>query len=326
MHANAAFWRQSSSVDNAYNHHLKKTMWPIRLNLLQKLQLMGYCFRDMPDDKHVETDSGKKSYLMESKDEAKRLDIKTDPDELRQQATWCNIRPGTKVLDVGCGPGRTTSILHSMLQPGGSIVGVDFSEERVSHAKRLFGNIPGVDFKVRDFTKPMDDLGSFDIVWVRFVLEYFKRESPEIVRNLISNLNPDGQLCLLDLDYNCLNHYELPSRMNDIIHRFMERLEERHNFDPYAGRKLYSYLFDLGFRDIEMNLMAHHLIYGEIRPEDEFNWIKKLEVASSHMRDIFNDYPGGYDAFFTDFKTFFHDPRRFTYTPIIMARGKKPLG
>ena len=273
---------------------------------------------------NIDMSPKKKSYLMESKDEARRLDIKTDPQELRQQAKWCGIRPGLRVLDVGCGPGRTTSILHSMLQPGGSIVGVDFSEDRISYAKRLFGDTPGIDFELRDFTKPMDDLGSFDIVWVRFVLEYFRKESLDIVKNLSLNLKQNGWLCLLDLDYNCLNHYELPVQMNNIIHRFMGRLEKRHNFDPYAGRKLYSYLFDLGFRDIEMNLMAHHLIYGKISPEDEFNWIKKLEVASSHMMDIFNDYPGGYERFFADFRSFFHDPRRFTYTPIIMARGKRP--
>ncbi|RLA98007.1 MAG: hypothetical protein DRG37_07195, partial [Deltaproteobacteria bacterium] len=66
---------------------------------------------------NIDMSPKKKSYLMESKDEARRLDIKTDPQELRQQAKWCGIRPGLRVLDVGCGPGRTTSILHSMLQP-----------------------------------------------------------------------------------------------------------------------------------------------------------------------------------------------------------------
>ena len=67
------------------------------------------------------------SYLMENDEEAFRLDIKTDPEAVREQALWCGIKPGLRVLDVGCGPGKTTSILREMVQPNGQAVGIDFS-------------------------------------------------------------------------------------------------------------------------------------------------------------------------------------------------------
>ena len=107
-------------------------------------------------------------------------------------------------------------------------------------------------------------------------------------------------------------------------------LQYKYNFDPYAGRKLYAYLYDLGYRDIQLNLLAHHLIYGKIRDEDLFNWIKKVEIASLKTKDLqtkelFKNYPGGHDAFFEDFTKFFLSPRRFTYTPLILCKGKKPL-
>ena len=41
-------------------------------------------------------------------------------------------------------------------------------------------------------------------------------------------------------------------------------LEREKNFDPHAGRKLYSYLYDLGFDDIDIQLTADHMIFGEI--------------------------------------------------------------
>ena len=44
----------------------------------------------------------------------------------------------------------------------------------------------------------------------------------------------------------------------------------------YCGRKLYSFLYDLGFEQIRVNIVPHHLIYGEIRDLDFFNWIKKI--------------------------------------------------
>jgi 2-polyprenyl-3-methyl-5-hydroxy-6-metoxy-1,4-benzoquinol methylase len=262
---------------------------------------------------------------MEDPEETNRLEIKTHPEVIREQAQWCGVKSGLRVLDAGCGPGKTTSILHQMLQPAGSMLGMDYSEERIHYAIEHYGQESGIDFHIHDLRDPIEGVGLFDIVWVRFVLEHNLAETPTIVRNLTNCLNPGGILCLIDLDHNCLNHYGLPPNMEQILFRLMAILEERHNFDPYAGRKLYANLYDLGYEDIEMDLIAHHLFYGKIRDEDIFNWIRKTETASLKMKELFEDYPGGYDDFFADFKKFFLDPRRFTYTPLILCKGRKPL-
>ncbi|MEN6446650.1 MAG: methyltransferase type 11, partial [Syntrophaceae bacterium] len=169
------------------------------------------------------------------------------------------------------------------------------------------------------------DLGQFDFIWVRFVLEYHLEGAADIIRNLAKSLKPDGCLSLLDLDYNCLSHYPVPQEMDAILKKLVDRMARKYNFDPFVGRKLYTYLYDLGFRDIEVNLIPHHLIYGELRSSDDFNWIKKLQMASVKASDLFEAYPGGFDAFFNDFTSFFHDTRRFTYTPLIMCKGKRPV-
>lgn len=263
-------------------------------------------------------------YLMENSEESLRLEMKTDMDAVRRQAEWCGIKPGMRVLDLGCGPGKTTQILHELVQPGGSVVGIDISQERIDHAINLYGDKPGMEFFVRDLRKSMDDIGCFDIIWIRFVLEYLRKESRTVVNDLKSLLHPGGWLCLLDLDYNCLNHYALPEPMQAVLPKLMALLDERYNFDTFAGRKLYSYLFDGRYGQIEANMTAHHLIYGKARESDIFNWTKKIEVTAQILEPVFTDYPGGIDGFKEDFKTFFVDPRRFTYTPLIMCRGMKP--
>ncbi|NLN59254.1 MAG: class I SAM-dependent methyltransferase [Deltaproteobacteria bacterium] len=263
-------------------------------------------------------------YLMENAVEAARLDVKTDPDAVRSQAAWCGVKAGLRVLDLGCGSGRTTAILREMVEPGGSVVGIDYSADRIAYARHHFGNRPGMDFLIRDLTGPIEDIGKFDIIWVRFVLEYYRRESPSIVRNLKELLSPDGFLCLIDLDCNCLGHYELPPRMATVLPKMMAFLDERYNFDTYAGRKLYSYLYDLRFKNIEATLMAHHLIYGEARESDLFNWLTKVRVSMEKMDGLFTDYPGGAPAFLREFENFFRDPGRFTYTPMILCKGQRP--
>lgn len=266
------------------------------------------------------------SYMMENFEESIRLEIKTDPAAVLEQARWCGLKPGMRVLDAGCGPGKVTSILKELIQPHGEITGVDYSSERVEYAREHYGQGEGIDFKVHDLRQPLENMGKFDLVWVRFVLEYNRAESEEIVRNLKSCLKPGGYLCLLDLDLNCLNHYQVPVKMEEVLFSLMDKLEKEHNFDPYAGRKLYAYMYDQGFEDIEMDLVPHHLFYGDkIRKEDLFNWIKKVEVASTKASEIFDAYDGGHKAFFEDFNSFFMDARRFTYTPLIICKGVKPF-
>ena len=261
------------------------------------------------------------SYLMENLEETFRLETKTDRNAVREQAEWCGIKPGMRILDAGCGPGLVTSILNEMVQPGGEVVGIDFSEERIRHAEERYGGISDIHFKWQDLRKPMGELGTFDLIWVRFVLEYFRSESPEIVKNLAASLKPGGLMCLLDLDYNCLSHYELDPEIEKTLFKLMKELEQNHNFDPYCGRKLYAFLYDLGFQNIQVNVSAHHLIYGHASDSDYFNWYKKVEVASEKAERLFENYPGGREAFLADFKNFFQDPRRFTYTPLILCKG-----
>ncbi len=259
---------------------------------------------------------------MENLDEEARLEWKTDSDIVREQATWCGMKPGCRVLDAGCGTGKTSSIFFDMVQDGGEVVGIDFSDRRIGYAREHYGG-KGLSFERCDITKPLDTIGKFDVIWIRFVLEYFRKESALIVKNLSECLKQGGYLCLIDLDHNSLNHYELPRKMEDILYKLIERLSADFNFDPYCGRKLYSYLYDVGLEDISLKVNAHHLIYGELRDVDAFNWLTKLTVSAGKVKEVFQDYQGGYKAFSDDFQRFFSDPRRFTYTPLIMCKGRK---
>jgi SAM-dependent methyltransferase len=262
------------------------------------------------------------NYLMENPDESKRLVLKTDHDALAQQAIWAGIAPGMRVVDIGCGPGKTTHLLNELVQPAGSSLGIDLSQERTAFARQNYGS-GSVSFACRDLLQPLVDLGEFDFAWVRFLLEYHRSHSFELVQNVSRIIKPGGILCLIDLDYNCLSHFGHTPRMERALAAIMKNVEQKENFDPYVGRKLYSFLYDLGFQDIDVKIEAHHQIFGQLKETDDFNWTKKVEVAARHYR--FDEYPGGFDEFLEEFRAFFASPRRFTYTPLISCRGRKPV-
>jgi SAM-dependent methyltransferase len=74
------------------------------------------------------------TYFMESEEESLRLDLKTDPGVVEEQARWAGVVPGMRVADLGCGAGKTTHILHRLVQPGGEVVGIDQSQLRIDYA------------------------------------------------------------------------------------------------------------------------------------------------------------------------------------------------
>ncbi|HAK46156.1 MAG TPA: methyltransferase type 11 [Spirochaeta sp.] len=265
----------------------------------------------------------KASYIMESGDEIKRLEKKTSPEALKKQVVWAGLKPGMRTLDVGCGSGKTTSFLKQIIGFDADAVGLDYSTERIGFAKENY-EAEGITFFEKDIYDSLDDLGRFDFIWVRFFLEYHLEAQFDIVKKLKSLLNPGGIICLADLDHNNLSHYGISRRLEKALESSISALEKHHDFDPYAGRKLYTHLYDLGFADINVEVTYHHLVFGAVEEDEEFNWLQKVAVGGKFSGYDFPEYENGFEEFYRDCRDFFRDPRSFTYTPLIICRGISP--
>jgi SAM-dependent methyltransferase len=77
------------------------------------------------------------------------------------------VRPGERVLDLGCGAGRFTAALR---EAGADPVGVEIAEGALQRARR---NVPGADLRLApaDGPLPLED-STVDLVWCSEVLEH----------------------------------------------------------------------------------------------------------------------------------------------------------
>jgi len=265
----------------------------------------------------------KSNYMMEHAGECSRLEMKTRAEQVTRQALRAGIATGMNVLDAGCGVGKTTAILKDLVGDSGKVTGVDVSIKRIEGARARYQR-SGINFLQHDLLEPIENIQTqFDAVWMRFLLEYFRDDPLRIVSNCIDCLKPGGILVLIDLDNNSMNHYGMPPELERTMLSVITHLQEHHNFDPFAGRKLYSHLYDLGFENIEVEVEAHHNIYGPLETTDESNWVSKVMVACKNSGCAFEEFGGTFNTALEAFRVYFQNPRRYTYTPLILARGTK---
>jgi len=119
-------------------------------------------------------------------------------------ALWqaAGIRPGMRVLDVGCGPGYASLELAQIVGSTGALVGVDESEPflEFARARAALLGFAHADFRVGDAT----DLGSaglpeasFDLAYARWVL-CFVPDPEAVVRGLAGLVRPGGRVAVQD--------------------------------------------------------------------------------------------------------------------------------
>jgi len=110
------------------------------------------------------------------------------------------IRPGMRVLDLGCGAGDATFVAAELVGPGGSVVGVDHSPDALARGRLRAAQrgLAHVQFIEGDIHEPAPG-GPFDAIVERLVL-WSVPDPAAVLRRQAMVLRPGGLVVPIEID------------------------------------------------------------------------------------------------------------------------------
>jgi ubiquinone/menaquinone biosynthesis C-methylase UbiE len=258
-------------------------------------------------------------YFMDDPREAQRLADKVDPIEWVNRYVARHVRPDSRVLDVGSGPGvLATEVARRCLR--GQVVALDQSVERSSQAGMRLARYGGYSLVGDAAILPFED-GSFDLVYCRFLLEYL-RDPEQAVREMVRVCRPGGRVLLQDLDGQLLWHYPEDAELERQVTATLAILA-RTGFDPFAGRKLYHHAYSMGLTQLCSNVEVYHHYAGSIDTENGRLWNLKLDIALPAAAVALGSEREA-QALKTRFLNYLRRPDTFTYSNLVTVVGVRP--
>ncbi len=169
----------------------------------------------------------------------------------RRFLKFVRVKPGSRVLEVGCGTGVVCRDLAELVGPRGRVVGVDPSRTFIQAARRLareHGLNQRIRFDVGDGARLRLRDGAFDGALAVTVLLHVP-DSQAIVKEMIRVTRPGGFVGVQDQDWGTLV-LDHPDRA--LTRRILEGVAWKMYADPWSGRTLFGMLGRLGLQDVRL--------------------------------------------------------------------------
>ena len=203
--------------------------------------------------------SGDKYFLGHSFTEQRRLQQQAE--DLAADSIWLfdqlRLSPGSRVVEIGCGPQGCLEILAERVGQTGSVVGVEMSEEAVALARAFVAQrqLGQVDVRQRDAKATGLPRNTFDLATARLVLVNVP-EPEAIVTEMARLVKPGGVVALHEADWEMVFCDPPLPAWNRMIQAFLD-YSKANAIDPLIGRRIARLLRTSGLTNIRINPFIH---------------------------------------------------------------------
>src|SRR5215207_5173138 len=190
-----------------------------------------------------------------------------------------HLRPGIRILDVGCGPGTITLDLARLIAPT-PVVGLDPVEAPLAAARAdaAAAGVDNVTYQTGDVTALAFGDGSFDVVHAHQVLQHLT-DPVAALREMGRVCRDDGVVAARDADYAAMTWFPADPRLDRWRDRYCE-VARAGGGEPDAGRRLLAWARAAGFGHVEPSASAWCFATPDDRAWWGETWAERVRTST----------------------------------------------
>ncbi|MEM8922065.1 MAG: methyltransferase domain-containing protein [Actinomycetota bacterium] len=199
-----------------------------------------------------------------------------------------HLKPGLRVLDVGCGPGTITADLAARCAPG-ELVAVDRAPEILAEAKAACAarGVDNVTVAVGDVYALDHPDDSFDVVHAHQVLQHLS-DPVAALREMRRVCRPDGVVAVRDADYHAMTWYPPDPDLDRWMHIY-QAVARSNDAEPDAGRMLLAWANQVGFSSVESSASVWCFADDELRAWWGDLWAERMTSSAAATQAVERD-------------------------------------
>lgn len=130
------------------------------------------------------------------------------------------LKPGLRVLDIGCGTGSITKDIASLVGPKGYVIGIDNTASFITEGNSAFSDVENLELIHMDFLDFQTE-EKFDLIVSARTFQWISTLD-RAIEKLKSLLKPNGQVSILDYNHEAISWTpKIPASMQNFYNMFL---------------------------------------------------------------------------------------------------------
>ena len=182
------------------------------------------------------------------------------------------LKPGLKVLDVGCGTGAISKGIAKQVGPKGSVTGIDNTEAFIISGKETYQEVLNLELIHADLVQ-FEPREKFDLIVSARTLQWLSNPKEALIK-MKSLLKPGGQISILDYNHEVIEWVPSPPESMQLFYATFLRWRSDAGMNNQIAEDLPDYLKEAGFDSIEV------LNSDEVYKKGDENFLSKIGIWS----------------------------------------------
>jgi ubiquinone/menaquinone biosynthesis C-methylase UbiE len=180
------------------------------------------------------------------------------------------LKPGLKVLDVGCGTGAISKDIAMLIGETGHVTGIDNTEYFIESGKETYASVKNLELIHSDLFG-FEPEEKYDLIVSARVLQWLSNPV-EALKKMYSLLKPGGVVSILDYNHEALEWQPQPPPSMQRFYATFLRWRGDAGMNNHIAEDLPGYLEEAGFTSIET--------FGadEVYQKGEANFVNKAGI------------------------------------------------